>query len=368
MPRSFQPRLTQGLTPAFAAAALLCGAAASHAQSSVTVAGIADAAARNVNNQGVGSIKSLVSGSNSTSRLVIRGSEELGGGLSAGFFLEHGLLLDSGASAQATQFWDRRATVSLVSRAAGELRLGRDFVPSYLAWNRYDPFAYVGIAGSNNFVNATPNGPIRSAFGTSPNTTVRSSNAIQYWLPGGIGGVEGNLMVAAGEGGNVASGQAKLMGARLGWAGGGLGVSAAHTRSENPQTTSGKFTDTSFGGTAVFGGLRLNAAMRQYKQASAKQTNTMLAAIYTLNAWEFKGSYLRANMAGRVGTVNIGANDATQLGLGTVYNFSKRTALYGTYARIANKGAATYVIPGGPAQAAGGKNSTGYEAGIRHNF
>ena len=38
-------------------------------------------------------------------------------------------------------------------------RAGRDFVPTYVNWGRYDPFSYVGVAGANNFVSATPTGP-----------------------------------------------------------------------------------------------------------------------------------------------------------------------------------------------------------------
>ena len=70
-------------------------------------------------NTGGGSVKSLVSGSNSTSRIIIRGVEDLGGGLSAGFHLEHGILLDTGTAVSATQFWDRRSTVSLDERRLG---------------------------------------------------------------------------------------------------------------------------------------------------------------------------------------------------------------------------------------------------------
>jgi len=51
-----------------------------------------------------------------------------------------------------------------------------------------------------------------------------------------------------------------------------------------------------------------------------------------------------------------------------VHNLSKRTALYGTVARITNKGAAAYTVPGGPAGLAGGGNSTGIDAGLRHTF
>ncbi len=338
------------------------------AQSTVTVAGVADAAARSVSNEGRGSIKSLVSGNNSTSRLIVRGTEDLGGGLSAGFWLEHGLLLDSGSAAQATQFWDRRATVSLVSKSLGELRAGRDFVPSYVSWSRYDPFGHIGAAGSNNFASATPNGPIRSAFGSSPNTTVRASNAIQFLLPGGLGGFEGGLLVAAGEGGTAANGQHKTSGLRFGWADGGTSVSAATTTTENDLTATGKFKDTVFGGQATFGALRITAAWRRFEQASAKQTNTMVGAVYTLAQNEFKVSVLKADMAGRVGSTAIDANDATQLGLGYVYNLSKRSALYAHHSRISNDGAATFVVPGGPAGIAGGKTSRGYELGLRHTF
>lgn len=349
-------------------AALALAAAGAHAQSTVTVAGMADAAVRSVSNAGLGSVKSLVSGNNATSRIIIRGVEDLGGGLSAGFWLEHGLLLDTGAAAQATQFWDRRATASLASRSWGEVRAGRDFVPTYVNWSRYDPFGHIGAAGSNNFASATPNGPIRSAFGSNPNTTVRANNAVQYFLPAGLGGLEGGVMLAAGEGGIVANGLTKSTGIRLGWAGGPFGVSAATVTSENNQTTSGKFKDTAVGGNAAFGDLKLTAAWRKFEQASARQTNMILGVVYSIGTSDLKFSYLKANMAGRVGTTSIDANDAKQLGLGYVYNLSKRSALYAHYSRIDNEGAATFVVPGGPAGIAGGKTSTGYEAGLRHTF
>ena len=64
------------------------------------------------------------------------------------------------------------------------------------------------------------------------------------------------------------------------------------------------------------------------------------------------------------------ANDAHLLGAGYVYSLSKRTALYAHVARIDNKGAATFAIPGGVAVSGdpaapnffGGRKSTGYEA------
>lgn len=352
-----------------AAGGLTVAAAPAWAQGSVTIGGIADAAARQVKNEGLGTVRSVVSGSNSTSRLIVRGSEDLGGGLSASFHLEHGLLLDSGTQASSTLFWDRRATLSLASPSAGELRIGRDFVPSYVNWSRYDPFSYVGVAGANNLVSASPNGPIRAAFGSNPNTTVRASNSVQWLMPRGWGGLEGGVMLAAGEGGLVANGQTKVIGLRLGYAAASWGVSAATTRSENNLTVAGgKFTDNALGANVDFGVVRLSAAWRRFEQNQAEQTNLLVGAWVPVGAGEVKLSYGRADLSGSVGSTAIDANDARQLGLGYVHNLSKRSALYGTLSRITNSGSATFTVPGGASGMAGGGTSTGVEFGVRHSF
>lgn len=335
--------------------------AAAQAQGSVTISGIADAAARSVDNSGRGSLQSLVSGSNSTSRLIVRGSEDLGGGLSASFHLEHGLALDTGAPTGA--FWDRRSTLSLAGKGLGELRLGRDFVPTYVGWSRFDPFSYVGVAGSNNLISGTPQGPIRVGFGTGANTTVRSSNGLQYLLPGGIGGVEGGLMVAPGEG--VLE---RVLGGRIGWAGGPAVVSLAHVVSRPVNAALDDFKDTALAGSWNFGPARVSGGWRQFRQGAAKQTNLLVGLVVPLGSHEIKASWGRADLAGRVRALNVDANDATQLGLGYVMHLSKRSALYAHHARIDNRGAATFVIPGGPAGLAGGGKSTAFEIGLRHAF
>lgn len=342
-------------------------ATGSHAQ--VVLSGMADAAVRHVDNEGRGTARSLVSGSNNTSRLIIRGTEDLGDGLSAGFHLEHGISLDTGTPASATQFWDRRSTVSVASRGWGELRLGRDFVPAYLGWSRYDPFGYVGAGGSNNLISATPNGPIRSAFGSSPNTTVRSSNAAQWIMPSGWGGFEGGVMIAWRENGLAADGLHRVRGARLGYAQKSFVVSAAYTRSENNLTaTGGAFEDVSFGGQWNGEKVRVSAAWRRFEQGAASQRNTLLGVVVPLGQWELKASYNRSDLSGTVGTTAIGANDGRQIAAGVVYNLSRRSALYGHVARIDNRGSATYVVPGGISGLTGGASSTGLELGLRHVF
>lgn len=355
---------------ALAALAGLLASPLAQAQSGVNVSGILDLALRQTSNEGAGSMKSMISGSNSTSRLAVTGREDLGDGLFAGFHLEHGILADTGTGAGGTsKFWDRRSTVSVGHAAWGEVRLGRDFVPSYNAWSRYDPFAYVGAARSANFVSATPTGPIRSAFGSNANTTVRSDNAVQWLLPRGWGGLEGELMLAPGEGGSATAGNAKLVGARLGYADKTWGVNVASTRSSNSLTTTGRFTDQGVGGHwQVTPAWRVSAAWRAFEQATSKQTLTLLAAVGTFGQHELKASWMRTDLSGKVGTTAIGANDATQIGLGYVYHLSKRSALYAAVAEIDNDGAARFVVTDGPAGIVAGGRSRGYELGIRHRF
>src|ERR1700752_2021118 len=117
-------------------------------QSWVTLAGTVDVGVRHVKNGSVGSLTSEVSGSNSTSKLIVRGQEDLGGNLRAGFYLDSTILADTGgagASFPAGQFWDRQSTVNLTHTRFGELRLGRDWSPGPLVWSKLDPFARLGV-------------------------------------------------------------------------------------------------------------------------------------------------------------------------------------------------------------------------------
>jgi predicted porin len=350
---------------ALCASTLFCSVA--WCQGSVTISGIVDLAVRHAHNEGVGSLVSVVSGSNATSRLIFTGREDLGGGLSAGFHLEHGFLADTGTPAASDRLWDRRSTVSLASKDLGEVRLGRDYMPTYTNWTRYDPFSYVGIARSASLISATPVGPIRAAFGTNANTLVRTDNAVQYLLPSSSGW-EGGLLVAPGEGRDATFGRAKVVAGRLGYAAKAFSVSAAAATSQNSLTAAGKFKDLAVGATADLANVKLSTAWRRFKVDQARQTLLLVGAVATFGVHEVKASWVRSELSGRVGTVAIDGNDSSLVGLGYVYNLSKRTALYGTAAHVSNDGAARVALAEGtPAMAAGG-SSRGVEVGIRHRF
>jgi len=359
-------RQAQTTRPIFQIAlAMLALSGAAHAQdkSSVTLFGIMDAAVRHVSNEGKGSITSVVSGSNNTSRLGFRGSEDLGGGLSAGFHLETGISVDSGAPANSTIFWDRRSTVSLIG-GFGEVRAGRDFVPTYTAWVRHDPFAFVGVGASSVLLGASPTSP-STGLGTPP--VLRTGNAVQYLLPRGLGGFDGGVMVTAGEGGKASDGQHKLISGRLVYTLGGLSITGAVGSTENDVTTLGKFKDTVFGLRYDFGEGRVSIAQRRFSYPGSSQRTLIISGVMPIGSHELKAAVLTTKLDGKVGSTTITGNDARHIAIGYVYNLSRRTALYTTAARITNERNANFVIAGGPTPLAG-KASTGYEGGIRHNF
>lgn len=348
-------------------AALLALSGGAWAQSNVTISGVVDLAGRYAKNSS-GNITSLVSGSDSTSRLVFRGSEDLGGGYRAGFWLEGSMQADTGVAGTGTQFWDRQATVML-NTPYGELRLGRDWTPVYWGFVFGDPWINTGVGSGSNFLNASAATTYQRAFGSAANPTTlsRSSNAVEYWLPPSLGGVYGNFMVAPGEGNN-AGGSFKYKAGRLGYKGGPVDVSA-YMGATRIDATGADLKQTGVFGSYNFGMATLMLSITDSKYLSSKQTQWMGGVKVNLDAWVIKASYNRLDQKGTdAANVSIAANDASQFALGADYLLSKRTALYVNAAHLNNKGLARFAIPGGPAVFAAGSSSSGYELGLRHSF
>lgn len=367
----FRPTAIAGLACALA----LTGEPAS-AQSSVAIAGTMDLAVRRVDNGRLGHITSEVSGSNSTSKLIIRGTEDMGGGLWAGFFLDGTVLGDTGGTN--TPFWDRRSTVSVGHARYGELRLGRDWVPTHLLWTGIDPFTTLGVASANTFRSVFASRALGQAFGATAdaaaqNPTLRVNNTGEYFLPGNLGGVYGSVMVSAGENGSAAAGATKGEGARLGFANKELNVAVAQykTRNANGNQT---FSDQAWGASYDFGVVRASLGQRRWTFGSDRTTNTLVGATVVLGQHLVKLSVVRADQTGA--TAALSANDANLLGAGYLYVLSKRTVLYSHVARVSNKAGAAFTIPGGPATSGvataanyfGGQTSRAVEFGIRHDF
>lgn len=339
---------------AFATFAAMAGSAT--AQSSVTLFGIVDAAARTVKNGSAGSQKQLASGSLNTSRFGLRGVEDLGDGLRAAFHLEAGVSTDLGTT-DAAKFFGRRSTVSLIGRF-GELRLGRDYNPSF--WNTAaDPFGLVGVASTGIF---TYGGG--SNLGSPATTTLRNDNSIGYFLPSGLGGFYGQAMVAMAEGtvGN------KYSGFRVGYAQGPIDVGLGYGTTDTGSTPD--FKQTNFMVTYELGFMRLAALYDVKKWSPREQKVIMLGATVPLGVGQFRLSVVNANRSGGpAGSGFANADDSRLVGVGYVHNLSKRSALYTSYGRITNKGAArSSVLFAAPAGMLGGQASSGLEFGVSHRF
>ncbi|HTJ94774.1 MAG TPA: porin, partial [Pararobbsia sp.] len=123
-------RLT-GVLSAMSMAISMTMTSSAHAQSSVTLYGVADAGVIYKTGAGPhgGSSTSVASGVESTDRWGLRGVEDLGGGLKATFGLENGFRINTGQGINGSQpatssvLFDRGATVGLDSDRFGAVQL-----------------------------------------------------------------------------------------------------------------------------------------------------------------------------------------------------------------------------------------------------
>ena len=332
------------------------------AQSSVTLFGIVDTNGRFVKADGTDRRLSMATDGINSSRLGFRGVEDLGGGLRAGFWLEAGIAGDTGntnvgavpTGGTANKFFNRRSTVSLIS-GAGELRLGRDYTPTF--WNQtiFDVFGTNGLGSSLN---------VAQRF-----NGVRQDNAIGYFLPSNIGGFYGQLMVAAGEGGSSLDRPGRHISGRIGFAAGPFDVSAAYGTQRFSVASAGNLAgddqDTwNVGGSFNFGFLKLMGYVQNDDlERGVDERRYNIGAVFPMGQSEIRVGYNRSKL-------DTGAGDSKvdQIAATYQYNLSKRTAMYGTISRLDNKDATRLTLAGANAPTTAGGDSKGFELGVRHIF
>lgn len=330
-------------------AVLAAFAGAAAAQSSVTLFGVIDANVRSAKS-GSATIKQVGTDGLSASRLGVRGTEDLGGGLKAGFWLEAALNPDTG-TADASRFWGRRATVSLSSADMGEVRIGRHKVAARLLIDGFTPFETTGVAEITKAY---------STLGSTADTLNRSDNQVAYSLPETLGGVYGTIELGAGEGADAK----KYSSARLGYKDKELNVAGAFASTD---AKGSKYKLTVFGASYDFGvatvmGTVANTKFNTYKQSIF----TIGAKVPVTKEGSIRAHYAHSNANDAVAIAKV-ADDLNVLSFGYVHDISKRTGLYATYSQIDNKGASKVAVAGAPAAAAGQKSSA-YEVGVRHSF
>ena len=362
------------------ALAAASGAGAALAQSSLTLFGVVDAAVTYTKGSGPGSAhKTQLSNSgNMFSRLGFRGTEDLGGGYSANFWLEMGLQNDSaqgfpsntnnqasGNGPAGVLSFNRRSTVSLAG-PFGEVRLGRDYVPAF--WNTaiFDPFGTGGGIGANQIYFSGLGGLVAP-------TGTRASNSIGYLLPASLGGFYGQVMYAMSENdsrsvlpGTLVSNRhdGDHTGARFGYQGGGLNIALATGRT---RYASGDLRVTNLGASYTFDAslmnLKLTSELYKESKGTTDAKGVLVGFQLPIGPGEIKASYARYRLEPAGALLKP---TSSKLAIGYVHNLSKRTALYATIARISNSNGASQALSG--AITAPNRASSGTEFGMRHMF
>jgi predicted porin len=341
-------------------------AGAASAQSSVTLFGVVDESVNRIKN-GDTTTTTMQSNMLNSNRLGFRGIEDLGGGLKAGFWLEAGMANESGVlggsnnlggtaygstGANGASVFNRRSTVSLISDKLGEVRVGRDYDPSF--WNT----VYDDVDGANGIGEGLN---LISSLGSGAITIARDNNSVGYFLPSNLGGLYGQAMGALGEGVN---GQ-KYWGARLGFAAGPFDVNAAYGDTKTNQTvpSNSDFKMWNVGGSWDFGVVKIFGFYNRNTWNALSQGAYELSLSVPMGQGEFRASYGHQSISG------LPEDDSSRMySVEYVYNLSKRTALYATAAKIDNSGVGTFVVAAAPSSNMAGNTSTGYNIGIRHSF
>lgn len=336
---------------------------AASAQSSVTAFGVVDLSVNNVKN-GTQSAWYLASNQLNSNRLGFRGVEDLGGGMQAGFWLEAGMNNATGfaggssgsvantdvnaatASTNSGQLFNRRSTASLMGRW-GEVRVGRDYDPSFWQTVFFDANGANGVGEGLNII---------STLGSGANTFARANNSVAYHLPAGLGGLYGTAMYAFGQ--NVAGW--KYTGGRLGYAAGPFDIAAG--MGQTSTATGTDFKVQNLGVSWDFKVLKALFFYNENKFGAKKQAVWEASFSVPVGAAELRASYAKADSS------NTGAYDAKMMGVEGIYNLSKRTAVYASYGKIDNSNGAGFTVIGGTLGSAVNAASTGYNVGFRHSF
>jgi predicted porin len=374
---SFNPRRNFAMKKtllAIAALGLFAGAAS--AQSNVTLFGVVDLNLRSVKNGSLGSIKTESTDGVNSSRFGFKGVEDLGGGMKAQFWYEAGVNPDVGTTN--SKLFNRRSTISLIGNF-GEVRLGRDYTPTFRGLASQDPFGTNGLGSFTNMFAfgsiSTGSAALGSPLFSGATTLVRADNSIAYWLPGNIGGVYGEVMIAANEGAATATAANKYVGGRLGWAAGPIDVFGVYGKTTLVQVggSDGALKQFILGASYNFGVAKVNINFNSNKTnrelgvvADGKSTIWQLGGVIPMGPGEIHVAYDVTKGSGDLKDSGAKMFAATYL-----YNLSPRTALYGTFAHLKNNTFGNFSLGAGVAGPQGSlynKSSTGYEFGVRHFF
>jgi predicted porin len=309
-------------------------AGAASAQSSVTMYGLLDLAitkgngGTSGNNGANGLSEAYLMKQSAASRLGFRGTEDIGGGWSAQFQIEHRFTPDDGNTNVNTPFWGARSYVQITNAAVGSVYMGRDYGPEFWPAVKVDPFGWDGVAQINGMQYANYSTALNGA------SSVRTSNTGGF-KSRSFGGLTVQLAVSLGEG---AAGAGRVVGGNVEYAGGpiyaGLGFS---------QTTDGTNDDhqlINFGAGYDLGFIRPLIYFAQSKTGPAGTItgrDIMLALTAPIGPGKLKFAFDRLDSNTSLGNTTLANSILDKVGIGYDYPLSKRTNVYVDYGQGKSK-------------------------------
>ena len=369
---------------ALAIAAMLFVAAAAASAQNVTIAGRLDGGLQYVDN-GTTKVKRVDSGTYTASRLIFRGTEDLGGGLGALFYLEHRFNLDVGALQSATKFWNAGSYVGLSSKDLGTVTLGRQYVPifwSFLFADDTGPLRLHNYSALQSIqrssfarVSATAS-PIKAAGSIDTIaggiyslgiTSAFEDNLVVYKSPAFSGAT---VMLAVGAPEGYAAGSGKVFGGNVEYRNGPLYGSVAFNSKQGTVPAGGGANQKAIeqlvsGMYSVTSEFKVWGNLHPWKFDSVgtelKGRDWMLGASYWLPSSEIWINFASKKID------NCTSCDSKGFGIGYHYLLSKRTELYASYANVSNQANSGNTL-NGFAPGALGQSVRGLAAGIAHQF
>jgi predicted porin len=332
------------------------------AAENVTVYGVIDTFVTRIHAEGTEQVTRMDASGMNASRIGFKGSEDLGDGNSINFVLENGINSNDGTFADSNRLFNRQAWIGLRNRW-GELRLGRQNTPQWAMSGNFDAFsAATQASGWNNMFGAPP----------------RIDNAIGYFSPN-VNGFKFQALLARGALAGAATlaetaaNQNIHLAAEYEQGPVYFGVNYEEIKNESVQFTTRR--------TAAGGSYRFNsqwkafvAADKESKSDGSQDTNLYsISALYNFNP---EATLAVGYAATRDRLSGVGHGNASQASVLYRYALSKRTALYGGYAKLqqsdnrnsfALSGAAV-VEPGSRVVSIPGGNISGVQLGVVHFF
>jgi predicted porin len=350
-----------------------------YAQTSVTLYGRLDGGVEYLNhianaNGGSSSRWSAEGGDWGTSMLGFKGTEDLGGGLSALFNLETGLQVMNGTTSGGKMF-SRRAFVGVNDERWGQLQAGRNlFIDSDGVW-AFDPFVQQAVS---------------SASLVRGRNWQQTSNNVEYHSPV-IGGFDVQGQYAFGnQAGGFNNGPAddfgRSDGIMLSYHSPLFDVRGIY---DELRDSNGRFSNIFTSSREFFVGANVRVEKFTFQGAythyAAPDTpagiadtadHYWLGATYQASTrWALTaaGFYIKVGDGG-ADTTHDPSGHAMLYALGTTYNLSKRTFLYGTVAYVRNSQNATFSLFATPrgsdssTSPLAGESQTGAYVGVLHQF